>query len=246
MYRTWMREEVSTSPRPWVWFPELNPPEFRSFCRKITLSKHIHSTHSSIDGRSQYSFDFGSRSGSSSGSLKELRLDETDEVESDTEIVFDGHRPMALRQPSAGWPAQKQMGPTLYDCHQNGMNTFTTSSQLQQPKTVGQQPMTPFWNDSAPKHKEYIISAPNSLSSSFGSSVLDMDVRSRSQEIIESLPLVEFCDQAPGIKQTPRWATTRCLWVSPSQYAGGDKKRKAEDRHPIENRVCERMGNWSI
>jgi hypothetical protein len=99
---------------------------------------------------------------------------------------------MALRQPSAGWPAQKQMGPTLYDCHQNGMNTFTTSSQLQQPKTVGQQPMTPFWNDSAPKHKEYIISAPNSLSSSFGSSVLDMDVRSRSQEIIESLAVVVF------------------------------------------------------
>ena len=191
--------------------PKANPPGFISFCRKITLSKHIHSTHSSIDGRSQYSFNFGSRSGSSSGSLKELRLDETDEIESDTEIVFDGHRPMISRQPSAGWPAQKQMDPTPYDCHQNGMNAFTTSSQLQQPKTVGQQPMTPFWNDSAAKDKEYIISAPNSLSSSFGSSVLDMDVRSRSQEIIESLPMVEFCDQAPGIKQAPRWATTRCL-----------------------------------
>jgi hypothetical protein len=59
-----------------------------SFCRKITLSKHIHAWHSRPERSARLSFDL--TSGSSHSSPREYKCDpDNDELESDTEILLE-------------------------------------------------------------------------------------------------------------------------------------------------------------
>jgi len=178
-----------------------------SFCRKITLSKHTHSVHGSGSGSSQYAYDFGSRSGSSAGSLKEIKMDEMDELESDTEIVFGDQRPLDTCQSARGWPAPELPRSMFGSFHQNQAGNASSPSQPQPTLDLNQNTIPVTRRAPASPEKEYIISAaPLSLSSSFGSSQLGLDIRSESQEIIESLPMVDF-EHPPRISKRQPLAT---------------------------------------
>ena len=136
-------------------------------------------------------------------------MDEMDELESDTEIVFGDQRPLGTSQSVRGWPAPKLPSSTFGSFHQNQAGVASSPSQPQPTLDLNQNTIAATGRAPASPEKEYIISAaPLSLSSSFGSSQLGLDIRSESQEIIESLPLVDF-EHPPVTSKLQPLATRR-------------------------------------
>lgn len=128
-------------------------------------------------------------------------MDEIDELDDGPEIVLGEQRASNSFQTAWGWPVLKSPGADYGNFYQN---QAIRSTLLTSPPPLHEGPVepSPWSNISAvlsPPEKEYIIAkAPNSLSSSYCTTV---DVRSQSREIIESLPMVDF-EHVPSNVQT--------------------------------------------